>query len=61
MKGLATRTSIDYTNSFVKFKQEMTKTPSPPAREWKPYREPEALRRNIERCKELTALPSRFA
>lgn len=32
-----------------------------PVREWKPYREPAALRRNIERCKELTALPSRFA
>ena len=32
-----------------------------PVREWKPYHEPEALRRNIERCKERTAWPSRYA
>ena len=60
MNPHATRNSQDYTSAFNKFKAEIAKTPSPPVREWKPYKPPIAMEQAIERCKELTALPSRF-
>ena len=42
------------------WKQELGKVP-PPVREFKPYVPSAAMERAVERCKELTALPSRFA
>jgi len=62
MTGKGTRTSADYTNICIKFKQEMAKTPTPPPTfDWKPYKVPKAMQDQVERCKELTAWPSRFA
>jgi len=61
-KGRATRTGADYTTAFNKFKAEMAKTPTPPATfDWKPYKPAKAMTDAIERCKELTAWPSRYA
>lgn len=58
MKPHATRTSLDYTNNFVKFKQEMTKTPAPEVREWKDYKPSREMEAASARAAEIHKIPS---
>ena len=50
-----------YTNHVNKFKHALANvSEGVPVVEWKPYKPPRAMEDAIARCKELTALPSRF-
>ena len=61
-KGTGITINAGGTNNSVKWKQMIANaTVGIPEREWNPLKITRAMEIAVERCKELTAIPSRFA